>query len=92
MTCLSKIGMSSLCLLLLCACSPKVAVRTEVVKVPTPVYIALPKDLLRPCIVDMPGTWTNGTLVEYAIGLQACVAASNDKLTRIKKLQPKESR
>lgn len=84
--------MSSLCLLLLCACSPKVAVRTEVVKVPTPVYVALPTELLRPCLVDMPSAWTNGTLVEYAIGLQACVAASNDKLTRISKLQPQEPR
>ena len=74
-------------LLALCACSPK-AVRTEVVKIPTPVYVALPDDLLRTCVVSLPEPLTNGLLVEYAIGLQACLSASSDKLQRIKKLQP----
>ena len=88
MTYLSKLGMASVCLLALCGCSPKVAVRTETIKVPTPVYVALPDELLRTCVVSLPEPLTNGLLVEYAIGLQACLAASNDKLERIKKLQP----
>ena len=80
--------MGSLFLLTLCACSPRTAVRTETIKVPTPVYVALPDDLLRTCVVSLPDPLTNGLLIEYAIGLQACLAASNDKLQRIKKLQP----
>ena len=76
------------CLLLLLTACARTAVRTEVVKVPTPVYVALPDDLLRTCVVSLPNPLTNGLLVEYAIGLQACLAASNDKLTRIKGLQP----
>ena len=75
------------CLLLLCACS-RAPVRTETVEVKVPVYVALPTDLLRPCFVDTPATWTNGALVEYAIHLKACLAASNDKLMRIRALQP----
>jgi hypothetical protein len=53
-----------------------------------PVYVALPTDLLRPCVVDMPATWTNGALVEYAIQLKTCLATANDRLERIKRLQP----
>lgn len=75
------------CLIPLCACSPK-AVRTETVEVKVPAYVALPTDLLRPCTVDMPATWTNGSLVEYAIRLQSCLAATNDKLAKIRGLQP----
>ena len=76
-------------LLLLTACA-RTAVRTETIKVPTPVYVALPAELLRTCVVSLPDPLTNGLLVEYAIGLQACLAASNDKLERIRKLQPHE--
>jgi hypothetical protein len=75
------------CLTLLCACS-RAPVRTETVEVKVPVYVALPADLLRPCFVDVPAAWTNGTLVEYAIHLKTCLGASNDKLIRIKALQP----
>lgn len=75
------------CLIPLCACSPK-AVRTETVTVKVPSYVALPTDLLRPCTVDMPAVWTNGTLVEYALQIKACLNASNDKLNRIRGLQP----
>lgn len=74
------------CLLASCASSP--AVRTETVTVKVPSYVALPTDLLRPCFVDTPATWTNGALVEYAIQIKVCLAASNDKLMRIKRLQP----
>lgn len=79
--------MTSLCLLLLCGCSPRTAVRTETVTVHTPVYVALPPELLRTCDVSLPGPLTNGLLVEYTIGLQVCLDASNDKLERIRKLQ-----
>lgn len=85
---LSKRGLILAFLLLLLTACAKPAIRTEAVEVKVPVYIALPTDLLRPCFVDMPGTWTNGTLVEYAIHLKTCLAASNDKLMRIKALQP----
>jgi hypothetical protein len=71
----------------LCGCSPK-AVRTQTVEVRTPVYIALPADLLRPCTVDMPQVWTNGALIEYAIQIKACLNATNDKLIKIRGLQP----
>jgi hypothetical protein len=37
----------------------------------------------------MPATWTNGALLDYALQLRACLAASNDKLGRIRELQPK---
>jgi hypothetical protein len=63
-------------------------VRTETVEVKVPVYVALPTDLLRPCTVDMPTTWTNGTLLEYALQIKACLEESNDKLIRIRGLQP----
>lgn len=53
-----------------------------------PVYVALPTELLRPCAVDMPQVWTNGTLADYVLRLQACIAQNADKLERIKKLQP----
>ena len=76
-----------MCPLMLCACSPK-AVRTETVTVRVPTYIALPTDLLRPCTVDMPATWTNGALLDYALQLKACLDATNDKLNRIRGLQP----
>ena len=75
------------CLILLCACSRQV-VRTETVQVKVPVYVALPTELLRPCAVDMPVTWTNGALAQYAIDLRACLATTNDRLNRIKGLQP----
>src|SRR6185312_978189 len=73
----SRLGLMALCLLALCACS-RAPVRTETVEVKVPVYVALPTDLLRPCTVDMPATWTNGSLVEYAIRLKTCLSASND--------------
>ena len=73
--------------MLLCACS-QTPVRTEAVEVKVPVYVALPTDLLRPCTVDVPAAWTNGALVEYAMQIKACLAASNDKLMRIRRLQP----
>ena len=88
MTHLSKLGWMLPFPLLLCVACSKPAIRTEVVKIPTPVYVALPDDLLRTCVVSLPVPLTNGLLVEYAIGLQACLAASNDKMERIKKLQP----
>lgn len=53
-----------------------------------PSYVALPTELLRPCTVDMPATWTNGTLLEYALQIKACLNASNDKLISIRGLQP----
>ena len=76
------------CLIPLCGCSPR-AVRTETVTVHTPVYVALPTELLRPCIVDMPATWTNGSLLDYVIQIKACLEESNDKLIRVRELQPK---
>ena len=75
------------CLIPLSACSPK-AVRTETVEVKVPAYVALPTDLLRPCTVDMPAVWTNGTLADYVLRLQACLKQDADKLERIKRLQP----
>ncbi len=75
------------CLIPLCACSPK-AVRTETVAVKVPVYVQLPSDLLTVCTVAAPATWTNGTLLEYALQIKACLSASNDKLIRIRGLQP----
>ena len=74
--------------MLLCACS-KPAIRTETVTVKVPVYVALPTELTRPCFVDMPATWTNGTLLDYVIQIKACLEESNDKLIRIRGLQPK---
>jgi len=82
--------MTSAFLLALCGCSPKVAVRTETVTVRTPVYVALPAELLRTCDVSLPQPLTNGLLVEYAAGLQVCLGATNDKLTRIRTLQPRK--
>lgn len=73
--------------MLLASCA-KPIVRTETVTVHTPVYIALPADLLRPCVVDVPTTWTNGSLAEYAIQLRTCLNVVNDQLSRIQKLQP----
>ena len=73
--------------MLLCACS-RAPVRTETVEVKVPAYVALPTDLLRPCTVDAPDIWTNGTLIEYAANIKLCLSASNDKLMRISKLQP----
>ena len=87
---LSRHGLMCLCLMLLCVACSKPAVRTESIEVKTPVYVAMPTDLLSPCTVDMPATWTNGTLIEYALQIKACLAASNDKLIRIRKLQPHE--
>jgi hypothetical protein len=81
------LGLSLPCLLMLSACSPK-AVRTETVTVKVPSYVALPTDLLRPCAVEMPAVWTNGTLLDYALQIKACLNASNDKLNRIRGLQP----
>lgn len=85
---LSKRGLILASLLLLPTACAKPAIRTEAVEVKVPVYVALPTDLLRPCFVDMPTTWTNGALVEYAMQIKVCLAASNDKLMRISKLQP----
>lgn len=85
---LSKRGLPCLCLALLLTACAKPAIRTETVEVKTPVYVALPTELMRPCFVDMPATWTNGALVEYAIRLKTCLSASNDKLARIRGLQP----
>lgn len=76
------------CLIPLCGCS-QAPVRTETVTVKVPVYVALPTELLRPCVVDMPATWTNGTLLDYVIQIKACLEESNDKLIRIRGLQPK---
>ena len=77
-----------LCLALSLTACAKPVIRTETVEVRVPVYVALPTDLLHPCFVDVPATWTNGALIEYAIHLKTCLAASNDKLIRIKALQP----
>lgn len=77
-----------LCLMLLCVACSKPAVRTESIEVKTPVYVAMPTDLLSPCTVDMPATWTNSTLADYALRLQVCVRVDTDKLERIRKLQP----
>ena len=85
---LSRRGLILASLLLLLPACAKPAIRTEAVEVKVPVYVALPTDLLRPCFVDTPATWTNGALVEYAIQIKVCLAASNDKLMRIRKLQP----
>ena len=85
---LSKRGLTYLYLALSLTACAKPAIRTEAVEVKVPVYIALPTDLLRPCFVDTPAMWTNGALVEYAIQIKVCLAASNDKLMRIKALQP----
>jgi len=52
--------------------------------------VALPTDLLSPCTVDLPDAWTNGTLADYALRLQACIRVDTDKLKRIQKLQPHE--
>ena len=77
------------CLMLcLASCASKPAIRTETVRVNVPAYIALPTDLLRPCIVDVPATWTNGSLIDYAIRLKSCLATANDQLTKIRGLQP----
>ena len=86
---LSKRGLPCLCLALLLTACAKPAIRTETIEVKTPVYIALPTGLTRPCVVDMPATWTNGSLLDYALQLRACLATSNDKLGRIQGLQPK---
>lgn len=85
-----RLGLMLACLIPLCACSPK-AVRTETVTVKVPSYVALPTELLRPCTVDMPAVWTNGSLADYVLRLQACIRTDTDKLTRIQKLQPHES-
>ena len=79
--------MLSFLILCLASCASK-PVRTEAVEVGVPVYVALPVGLVEPCLVATPSTWTNGTLGEYAIDIKACLAASNDKLIRIKRLQP----
>lgn len=79
-----------LCPMLLCVACSKPAVRTESIEVKTPVYVALPTDLLSPCTVDLPDAWTNGTLADYALRLQACIRVDTDKLKRIQKLQPHE--
>lgn len=75
------------CLIPLCACSPK-AVRTETVEVKVPVYVALPADLLRPCSVGVPNISTNSSLIEYALHIKLCLNETNDKLIRIRGLQP----
>ena len=80
------LGLMASCLLASCASSP--AVRTEPVTVKVPSYVALPTELLRPCTVDMPAVWTNGALLDYALQIKACLSASNDKLNRIRGLQP----
>ena len=77
-----------LCLALSLTACAKPAIRTETVTVRVPTYIALPTDLLRPCTVDMPQVWTNGSLLDYAIQIKACLDATNDKLIRIRGLQP----
>lgn len=80
------LGLTLSCLLASCASSP--AVRTETVTVKVPSYVALPTELLRPCTVDMPAVWTNGSLADYVLRLQACLKQDADKLERIKRLQP----
>ena len=68
-----------------------------------PVFVALPAEFFKPCMVPnpnnpsvliafdasvLPDPLTNGTLTLYVINLKTCLAASNDKLARIKALQP----
>ena len=103
MTPLSKAGLILPCLLLLLTACAKPVVRTEIVKVPTPVYVPLPAEFFAPCMVPdphkpgadivfdpfvIPDDLKNEGLTEYAINLKTCLAASNDKLIRIRKLQP----
>ena len=89
----------SLCLAS-CASKP---VRTQTAEVKVPVYVALPSEFFGPCMVpdpnnpkaliafdasSLPSPLTNGTLAQYALNIKACLAATNDRLTRIKALQP----
>jgi hypothetical protein len=76
-------------LVLLTACAGKPIVRTETVTVHTPVYVPLPSDLLTVCTVTAPEVWTNGSLLDYALQIKACLNATNDKLMRIRALQPR---
>lgn len=80
-----------LCLsLCLASCASK-PVRTQTVEVKVPVYVALPTELLRPCTVGIPNIWTNGSLIEYTLHIKSCLDETNDKLIRIRGLQPRTS-
>ena len=92
-----------LCLALSLTACAKPAIRTETVTVKVPVFVAMPAEFFEPCMVPdpnhpkvliafnaaaLPDPLTNGALALYVINLETCLAASNDKLQRIKKLQP----
>ncbi len=75
-------------LFMLCACSTP-AVKTQVITVKTPVYVALPRALTTP--VPMPAfpvELTNAAWAQYTLDLQAALKVDIDKLDKIQALKP----
>ena len=92
-----------LCLALSLTACAKPAIRTETVEVKVPVFVALPTEFFKPCMVPdphnpvrlivfnptaLPDPLTNGTLALYTINLRTCLATADGRLNRIKGLQP----
>lgn len=102
---LSKRGLILACLMLSLTACAGTAVRTKTVEVKVPVFVALPTEFFKPCMVPdpnnpkvliefnaaaLPAPLTNGALALYVINMQTCLASSNDRLNRIRGLQPHE--
>ena len=82
----TALGLTSLCLLTISACSTT-KVRTETVYVPK--LVQLPAELTAPVTVPKAEVKTNADLAEYALKLKRALEQANRQLEAIREVQPR---